>query len=543
VRRAIVRLASADLRGSRDVATDDQGRFVFTDLPAGRFTLSASRPGFVTMNYGAKRFRGAGSPVVLGDGERLHSLRLHLPRGAVITGTVIDALGQPTSALVMALERVTVDGRAMLQQRGTAVADDRGMYRIFGLPSGAYLIGVTNGGPLRDAMLPTTDAEMRWAAQRGTGQAAGTAAPPARSPVTFAPVFFPGVHAVDAASAVSVAEGEERAGVDFPLRFVAALSISGIVTTPDGQPAAGVSLSLTAGADGTAVPLASRGSVATSVRGEFTFSAVPPGRYVVTAQASSAGAPAGRGGQPAQNDLWLQEPVVVAGDVAGWQLSLRPAVAIRGKLVAEAASGQAPVDLARVRISATPGASSPITFTRQARVHPADSTFSIPFVPTVPYRLTVTVATAGLSGSAGWIVRSVVVNGRDVLDREFDVLSGRDLEGVVITLTDRTAELSGRLLDGQGRPTPAFAVILLPADREQWLRSATRAPRATRSDTSGVFRFEGLPPGTYYLAAATEVDTDELSNADYLEQFVAGAVSLSIALGERKVQDVRIGGS
>jgi hypothetical protein len=254
VRRAIVRLASADLRGSRDVATDDQGRFVFTDLPAGRFTLSASRPGFVTMNYGAKRFRGAGSPVVLGDGERLHSLRLHLPRGAVITGTVIDALGQPTSALVMALERVTVDGRAMLQQRGTAVADDRGMYRIFGLPSGAYLIGVTNGGPLRDAMLPTTDAEMRWAAQRGTGQAAGTAAPPARSPVTFAPVFFPGVHAVDAASAVSVAEGEERAGVDFPLRFVAALTISGIVTTPDGQPAAGVSLSLTAGADGTAVP-------------------------------------------------------------------------------------------------------------------------------------------------------------------------------------------------------------------------------------------------------------------------------------------------
>src|SRR6185436_14822495 len=55
VRRARVTLSGAELRGGRSAITDDTGRFSFTSLPAGRFTLTASKAGYVDITYGAKR--------------------------------------------------------------------------------------------------------------------------------------------------------------------------------------------------------------------------------------------------------------------------------------------------------------------------------------------------------------------------------------------------------------------------------------------------------------------------------------------------------
>src|SRR5438045_3947243 len=54
VRRAIVTLSGGSLTRSRSVITDDAGRFTFDHLASGRFTLTASKPTFVTSAYGAK---------------------------------------------------------------------------------------------------------------------------------------------------------------------------------------------------------------------------------------------------------------------------------------------------------------------------------------------------------------------------------------------------------------------------------------------------------------------------------------------------------
>src|SRR5262245_65181694 len=48
VARAIVTLKSAELPRGRTVISDDQGRFVFDRLPAGRFTLEATKPAYLT---------------------------------------------------------------------------------------------------------------------------------------------------------------------------------------------------------------------------------------------------------------------------------------------------------------------------------------------------------------------------------------------------------------------------------------------------------------------------------------------------------------
>src|SRR5215203_458323 len=61
-RKTRVTLSGAELRGSRSTTTDDQGRFSFTALPAGRYSLNANKPGHLSVSYGQRRPGLAGHP-------------------------------------------------------------------------------------------------------------------------------------------------------------------------------------------------------------------------------------------------------------------------------------------------------------------------------------------------------------------------------------------------------------------------------------------------------------------------------------------------
>jgi hypothetical protein len=90
IRRAQVRAFSGELRESRAASTDGQGRFELRDLPAGRWDLRASKAGFVTLRYGQRRPFEAGRPIELADGETMAKAEFALPRGAVVTGRIVD---------------------------------------------------------------------------------------------------------------------------------------------------------------------------------------------------------------------------------------------------------------------------------------------------------------------------------------------------------------------------------------------------------------------------------------------------------------------
>ena len=53
-RRARVTLSGEALRGGRSVTSDDQGRYAFSALPAGRYTLTASKVGHLSVTYGQR---------------------------------------------------------------------------------------------------------------------------------------------------------------------------------------------------------------------------------------------------------------------------------------------------------------------------------------------------------------------------------------------------------------------------------------------------------------------------------------------------------
>ena len=73
--------------------TDDGGAFQIVDLPAGRYTVTVSKSGFVSLAYGQRRPLQPGTPVQLAEGQEIRNVDVRLPRGSVITGRVYDETG------------------------------------------------------------------------------------------------------------------------------------------------------------------------------------------------------------------------------------------------------------------------------------------------------------------------------------------------------------------------------------------------------------------------------------------------------------------
>src|SRR5262245_5453144 len=188
IARASVTLAGAELRPHRLTITDATGRFVFTDLPAGRFTLRATRSPHLPSSYGqTEPGRGPGLPLALGDGERLADLTLKMARGGVMSGRVLDDTGQPMGGapvLGFPAHRLPADPAPAEPGGQSAVTDARGECRVTGLGADEYLIRAFPPGDYRvlltgpffpsgPGVIQVTPQEIAWALEqvRGSGRA------------------------------------------------------------------------------------------------------------------------------------------------------------------------------------------------------------------------------------------------------------------------------------------------------------------------------------------------------------------------------------
>jgi hypothetical protein len=155
------------------------------------------------------------------------------------------------------------------------------------------------------------------------------------------------------------------------------------------------------------------------------------------------------------------------------------------------------------------------------------------------YNVTVArVASPSSPASANWSASSMIVNGRDVLDHGLDVTGTVSSLSAVVTLTDRPASLAGVFQNASGQPAADFTVVLFSADRAMW-RWQSRRIRAMRPSSDGRYGFSDVAPGDYLLTAVTDIEPNEWFDPQYLDTVVSSALKLSIAVGERKVQDIR----
>jgi hypothetical protein len=144
VRRAIVTLAGSGLGLDRSVVTDELGHFLFDRLPAGSFTVTASKAAYLSASYGAKRPGRPGTPIAVAAGAQITGITVALARAGVIAGTIRGGDGGPVSGLqVLALRAGSPPpqlGLPNLAPPNSTVTDDRGEYRIYGLVPGTYAV-------------------------------------------------------------------------------------------------------------------------------------------------------------------------------------------------------------------------------------------------------------------------------------------------------------------------------------------------------------------------------------------------------------------
>jgi hypothetical protein len=565
VRRAIVTLTGAIVLGARVTVTDDAGRFSFGGLPAGNLTLSVSKPGYVTTYYGAKRpARGPGTPIAVAEGQRV-TANLKMLRGAVITGTVRDPAGQPAVQVsVSVLQYQTIGGERQLQPvlvpgvssiLGTPT-DDRGMYRIYGLPPGEYVAAIAppRTGVGTAEVRQTTPAELQWAERQFQSGALGQAGPPpARGPsVGYARLYYPGTPDPQAATTISLRAGEERSGVDFTVQFIQTARIEGTVVDPDGRPVSVGQVSVLPRTLAVFDPSLTLSMRATVASGRFAVTGIPPGEYTVSVRAAgraagppgAAGPPAMRGGGPTAPALWAMHDVTVAGqDISNLELKLAPGLAVAGRIVFETSTLERPNDLSRFRPSmrswAAPGGSG-VTISVQAQPPGPDGRFA--FSGVVPGRYAVSAfGPSAVDGTPVWILKSIAAGGRDVTDVPLELRPGEDPPEILVTFTDKVTEISGMLLDAVGRPAPEVSIVIFSADKAHWTENSRRI-RAVRPASDGRFKLTGMPPGEYFLSAVTDYEPGDLTDASFLEQLAAAGYKITLAEGERKVQDLKIAG-
>ena len=588
LRRAQVTLMGTDQPVIKNVFTDAAGRFTVTDLPSGRYSLSASKGGYVRMSYGARRHDRPGTPLNLAEGQRLGSLSIRLPKGGVITGRLTDENGGPAQgAQVRLLQYRTQQGeRTLLPALGGNLmgesTDDRGVYRLYGLPPGDYIVAATPRNTNVGEIRASTDAEIR-AALAALQQPAtpappkGQPLPPPREPVTvgYAPVYFPGSAAVSGASTITLGPGEERNGVDFGLQIVRTAKVEGMVVVPAGM--APQSVTLTMVPTGAHVAPGILGTtfinrVTPGPDGKFSYAAVPPGQYTINARmaANAPGAGGARGGGAGETFEYKvmgygAAPQMMIGGPGGsgpsyWAtaditmdgtpqtsvlLTMQPGLTITGKLDFKGTRLEAPADFSRVRVTLSPaptaGGPGVMVGLPSAQVD-ASGRFTVSGVTPGKYLVNAFVPTPpGAGPGLAWSLQSAVFKGRDVLDFALEVSPNDEISGGVLTFTDMTQQVSGTLQDQSGRPAPDYTIIVFAADKRFWLPQ-TRRIRTTRPGTDGKFTVTNLPAGEYRLAAVVDIAASDANDPAFLEQLMQASLPVTLAEGDRKVQDVRIAG-
>jgi Carboxypeptidase regulatory-like domain len=538
LRRARVALMTAEHENGRTVVTDDGGRFAFRDVAPGRYLLSAKKPGYVTREYGARRAARTGVALVVEDGKPLNIV-IPLPRGAVIAGTIVDQNGQPVSNASVRTIRFQFNehGRRTLVPTETfADTNDLGQYRIWGLDAGEYIVAASmqeNADLVR-----LTDADIKQAEADVAG-AVTHASPPSSRGAAYAQVYYPGTFATSEASAIRLASGEERIGIDFSVSLISTAKVEGTVIFPDGVERHGLFVRLVRSDAGENSVERPTRSADVGNDGHFSISGVPPGQYTLTARVEAppqrSGIGIGAFGWGPSH--WAQTEVAVSGeDVSGVSLALQPTFTVSGRIQIE---GTGRPDLLRLIVVLTSPQSSSPTHSFDAPPVPVDANGAFTIAGVTPGRYRIHAGVLTMRGADDvWQVKSTVVNGRETADEPIELRTSVD--GVVVTLTDRMPGLSGTVRNASGQPVAGCHVVVFSKDRKYWLPESRRIVSASPA-SDGSYAVRSVPAGDYFVAAVDDLEPGEWFDPSLLEQLSKSALSITLSEGEKKTQDLRLG--
>jgi hypothetical protein len=488
IRSAEVRLRSANGRDSRVVTTDASGSYEIRDLTPGQWTLKASKAGFVSQLFGQNHPLEAPAVIELANGQRF-TANVALMRGGAISGQIQNEYGEGIpGARVQAMRTKMVRGERQLAATGeTDQTDDRGVFRVYGLPPGSYYVM---------AALPEH--------QDAPAGASGSR------------TYYPGTTTIREAVPVVLGSADEQTITLSIPAARAGVTVSGLVLSSTGTPLPGAFITLMNVDD---LATGGRGLIGDAdAAGRFVVENVPPGEFIADVMVYQ--------GPDIENMEHAVVPLTVGtSDVSDVSIVTRKSAVLRGTLAASAGS-TLPRSFAIGVSVETRGGSR--TLQMAATLH--DSTALM--LPGIAGQGLISVTNL----PDGWRLDAIEINGRDVTDSVIDFTGLGGVANVRITITDGAGELNGTV-SLRGAPQPA-SVIVFPDDADRWAYPS-RFVRTTRAGSDGRFTISGLPPyRRYRIAAVTFLEEDEFQDPEFLQRIRAAASEVAVADRETKTIDL-----
>lgn len=473
------------------VVSDGPERLTATTDGAGHYTLKGTKPGRWAVfakkdGYVSARVRW----MQLTTGMDA-TLNLRLNREAILAGTVLAENGAPFVAVqVIAWGREFQDGKARFLPSGKAITDDRGQYRIAGLPEGTYFVGAS-----------TQTVEIR------------TYRPPEPKAISepqlnYPTSFYPGVASFDEASPVFLRSSEERDQVNLRVNKVPTFCATGTVTGIRTK----VALMLSAAAKGWGAVIGS-GEASPGQRFELC-GLVPGNHYTLAAQLWGEGSKLG-GLAEQEFEGTRRDADLHFLDLGS--LSVEPGQPVPGQIRVEGTKSDSdlPKKLLMVlrRITSVPGY---INETNEIEVeHQGQFAFSNVF----PYQHSLRVF--GLA--AGYYVEQATCGRYDLLEEPWQPGCGE----VHVLLGADAASISGQAVDENGTPVDTADIVLVSDG------TATRV-LVQQVDQHGVFQYSSVAPGQYKIFALVGISEKELQNPDVVREYLSDATELDLGPKDRQ---------
>jgi hypothetical protein len=278
--------------------TDYEGNYRLMGLPAGRYNvtpLALTLAGSPDNMYG-----GMGRMIILSEGETVEKIDFALSRTGVITGRITDADGRP-----MIEERVQLNPSDGSNNRFAMsisnpymwTTDDRGVYRLYGIPPGLYTLSV--GFSPEEGMVRI--------GARGRGY--------------YPRTYYPGETDAGKAGVIEVTAGGEARDIDIKLgRPAQSFAVSGrVIDAETGKPVANAIIGYGAyDARERRINAYGVGDSRSNARGEFKLEGIMQGRFAAFVWSENE----------TYSDPALFE--ITDADVAGLELKIKRGVTLSG---------------------------------------------------------------------------------------------------------------------------------------------------------------------------------------------------------------------
>ncbi|MGB2752939.1 MAG: carboxypeptidase-like regulatory domain-containing protein [Pyrinomonadaceae bacterium] len=563
VRRTSVMLMPTE-GGGRDVSgiTDNEGNLEIKNVPTGRYYAFINAPGVVSpLGYADLRKpekdslgdAAASFPIIEVDGFSDLNIQIGARRGGAIGGRITYANGDPVIGVKVEILRKLGDEflpvmpnfssfASMFSGGGVFQTDDRGVYRLSGLPEGEYVIKVTES-----ANHGKVDSRSSYGGGFESMLFGGS---------SMLTVFFENAFEMDKAQTLTLQLGQELSEINIIIPDRALHSIEGkLVAAKDKLPVRNAKLTIKQADDETSDE---RGLFAkmpqvvyTDGKGMWRFNELPKGSYKIIAEPTSSDFDVkdqAYGDDPIDpSEMYTANVANAVANTAYYNTNayggdrgpVKPpepefTKTIKEFNIEEKDLTEQVIELSfgatlsgTVVLEKPKGLSGGISITAMSGKNDLKATTSLAFYEFAPdagksikpqdFRLdgipsgknSISITPSGQNSD--YYVKSAASNQIDLLKGPFDFKDREVFANIRIVLASDVGILKGTVIDSSRQPVSGLTLTFVPADPAKF--STSTYYRTARTNAEGEFEIK-LPPFEYavvFIPARTKGQDDLVS--------------------------------